>query len=133
MFDTDMTPEEIQAHNIREIVLAYHDAEQKTWSVASHDSVNVKAWALRRLEILGVTGDAAEDALKSPAARIGSPAVPPPLIAFRHDSREIGRLWVEDDVLKFAGDLDAGAREFFEWFKPMVDGYIADRKKLRRR
>ena len=47
------------------------------------------------------------------------------------DSDElVARLWVEDDVLKFEGELCEGAKLFFEFFlKPIVDNYIREKLK----
>ncbi len=46
-------------------------------------------------------------------------------ISFHADDKRIGRIWLEDGVLKFDGDMDESAIKFFEWIKPMVDNYIA--------
>ena len=47
------------------------------------------------------------------------------LIRFDSGAGEIGRLWFEDGLLYFDGDLDQSTEAFFKTLKPYIDQYVA--------
>lgn len=53
---------------------------------------------------------------------------PPQLnIQFHHGGTVVGRLWLEDDQLRFEGSLESSAAALFEAVRPMVDAYMRGR------
>lgn len=58
-------------------------------------------------------------------------SITPTSVIFTKDGKEVGKILIEKDGLKFIGNADKSAKVFFDYFlKPIVDSYIKEKIEL---